>query len=173
MLAVRLPRSRSASSKCLRFASALLAVIAALFSGGASEAALKRVALVIANADYAHTARLINPPNDATLIAQKLSALGFAVQLERDVDARRFSEVLAAFAQNLDKDTEALFYYAGHGLQFRGENFLVGIDAHLKIEATLQFETYRLNSVIALLENRASMTLFFWTPAATTPWRMA
>ena len=69
----------------------------------------------------------------------------------------------------MDKDTEVLFYYAGHGLQFRGENFLVGIDAQLKREATLQFETFKLNTILNLLEKRASTTLLFWDACRDNP----
>jgi WD40 repeat protein len=130
---------------------------------------LKRLALVIANAAYVHTETLNNPLNDATLISGKLRELGFDVQFEKDVGAKRFSEIIEEFSSKLDKDTEVLFYYAGHGLQFRGENFLVGVDAKLSSEATLQFETYNLNTVLNLLERHASTTLLFWDACRNNP----
>jgi WD40 repeat protein len=132
-------------------------------------AALKRRALVIANAEYVHTTTLKNPANDAALIAGRLRELGFDVQLEKDLNARRFSEIIQEFSASLDKESEVLFYYAGHGLQFRGENFLVGVDARLKGEATLQFETFKLNTVINLLEGRAGTTLLFWDACRDNP----
>src|SRR6185503_7815635 len=131
--------------------------------------ASKRVALLVANGAYAHTTRLGNPPKDITAIAAKLKDLAFQVRLESDLDARRFAEVLHDFSSSLDKDTDALFYYAGHGVQFRGENLLVGVDARLESEATLQFETYQLNSVINVLEGRAGTTLLFWDACRNNP----
>ena len=138
-------------------------------TGDAGAAGLKRLALVIANAAYVHTETLNNPLNDATLISGKLRELGFDVQFEKDVGAKRFSEIIEEFSSKLDKDTEVLFYYAGHGLQFRGENFLVGVDAKLSSEATLQFETYNLNTVLNLLERHASTTLLFWDACRNNP----
>jgi WD40 repeat protein len=132
-------------------------------------AGLKRLALVIANSAYTYTAPLNNPLNDATLIGEKLRELGFDVRLEKDVGARALSEIIQEFSTKLDKDSEVLFYYAGHGLQFRGENFLVGIDARLNGEATLQFETFKLNTIINLLEQRASTTLLFWDACRDNP----
>ena len=127
----------------LRLAVLVTTCVTGPLSGDADATGLKRLALVIANAAYVHTLILNNPPNDATLISDKLRELGFEVQLEKDVGARRFSEIIQEFSTKLDKDTEVLFYYAGHGLQFRGENYLVGIDARLNGEATLQFETFQ------------------------------
>lgn len=128
-----------------------------------------RVALVIANSEYSKTAKLSNPANDGELIAGKLKELGFSVVFKKDLDARAFSEVIQDFTSKLSSQSEALFYYAGHGLQFRGENYLVGIDAQLKSEATLQFETFRLNSVLSLFEAHAGTTLLFWDACRNNP----
>jgi WD40 repeat protein/uncharacterized caspase-like protein len=152
------------------FSQTVIAALVAFLSALAPDLAFaKRVALVIANSEYANTKKLINPAHDGELIAGNLKTLGFEVRLETNVDARRFSEVLQDFALQLDKESDALFYYAGHGLQFRGENFLVGVDAHLKSEAALQFETYGLNAVVNLLEGRASTLLFFWDACRNNP----
>lgn len=129
----------------------------------------KRFALVIANAAYMHTAKLKNPLRDVALISDKLRELGFDVQLKEDVGAKSFSEILQEFSGKLDKDSVALFYYAGHGLQLRGENFLVGVDARLNSEATLQFETFKLNTILNLFEQRAGTTLLFWDACRDNP----
>jgi hypothetical protein len=148
----------------------IAAALAALsFLSPAHAATAKRTALLIANGAYINTAPLGNPPNDVGAIATKLRELGFQVRVERDLDARGFAEVLKAFSTTLDKDTDALFYYAGHGLQFRGENLLVGVDAHLENDALLPFETYQLNAVVALLENRAGTVLLFWDACRNNP----
>ena len=149
----------------VRAALASLLILLALSPAYAS----KRVALLVANGSYLNTARLVNPENDVAAISTKLKELGFQVRVETNVDARRFAEVLQEFSSSLDRDTDALFYYAGHGLQFRGENLLVGIDARLQSEATLQFETYQLNSVINLLEDRAGTVLLFWDACRNNP----
>lgn len=128
-----------------------------------------RSALIISNAEYRHAGKLKNPPNDVLLISEKLKGLGFSVRMEFDVDARRFSEVLHEFSASLDRDTDALFYYAGHGMQYRGENLLIGIDAELRNEASLQFETYQLNTVLQLLEQKAGTVLLFWDACRNNP----
>ena len=115
---------------CFRilFACYLIAFFPIASRHGAAFAA-SRYALVIANSDYSHTKKLANPINDGALIAGKLQDLGFQVQYEKNLNARQLSEVIQKFAAALNKEDEALFYYGGHGLQFGGENFLVGIDA--------------------------------------------
>jgi hypothetical protein len=152
--------------------SALLRIVLAfcLFGVGCANATdNKRLALVIANSAYLHTAVLKNPPSDSRLVAGKLSELGFQVQVEVNLDAKRFSRVIQDFAAKLDKNTDALFYYAGHGLQYQGENYLVAVDAKLESEATIQFETFRLNTVINLIESKASTALIFWDGCRNNP----
>lgn len=129
----------------------------------------KRQALIVANAAYQSTRPLDNPGNDAKLIADKLQRLGFTVRMEKDVDARRLADILDDFAGRLDKETAAVFYYAGHGLQFDGENYLVGVDAKLKGQTTLQFEAFKLNTLIAALESRAGTSLLFWDACRDNP----
>lgn len=148
---------------------AALVIVAALAQTIAAAAAGDRRALVIGNSKYLHTAPLRNPINDATLIANKLRELGFQVRLETDIDAKRFAEIISNFASTLQRDFEVLFYYAGHGLQFRGQNFLVGIDATLKSEAALQNETFRLYRIVSLLEQKAGTTLLFWDACRENP----
>jgi uncharacterized caspase-like protein len=153
----------------LRLALVVTTCVIVTLSRDADAAGSKRLALVIGNATYVHTSTLNNPLNDAALISSKLRELGFDVQLEKDVGARRFAEIIQEFSTKLDKDTEVLFYYAGNGLQFRGGNLLVGIDARLDSEATLQFETFKLNTILNLLEQRTSTTLLFWDACRDNP----
>jgi WD40 repeat protein len=124
---------------------------------------------VFASNDWNLTNALKNPNNDAALISDKLRELGFDVQFEKDVGARGFSEIIEGFSRKLDKDSEVLFYYAGHGLQFRGENLLVGVDARLSGEATLRYETFPLNTILNLLEQRVRTTLLFWDACRDNP----
>ena len=153
-----------------KLASVFLAIVlwALAIAPGHAQSA-KRQALIVANAAYQHTRTLDNPGNDARLVADKLKALGFGVRLEKDVDARKLAEILDDFVSKLDKETAAVFYYAGHGLQFDGENFLVGVDAKLKGQSTLQFEAYKLNTLISVLESRAGTSLLFWDACRDNP----
>ncbi|MFH1343451.1 MAG: caspase family protein [Pseudomonadota bacterium] len=151
---------------------ALLSLLVALYFlgiGWGHAADNKRLALVIANSQYKHAAPLKNPPNDARLIATKLRDLGFTVQVETDLDAMAFSRVVEGFASKLDKTTDALFYYAGHGLEYQGANYLVAVNAKLQSEATIQFETFSLNTVIGLIERQASTALVFWDGCRNNP----
>jgi hypothetical protein len=97
--------------------------------------ASRRVALVVANEDYANTNKLQNPVNDAGLISEQLARLNFEIQLYSNVTAQRFKDIVERFAFGLDSDTVAVFYYAGHGLQYKGENLLVGTNAQLASES--------------------------------------
>ena len=165
LLSIRSDAGVKAVSVLLR----LLIALYLLGIGWAHAADNKRHALVIANSQYKHADVLKNPPNDSRLIAGKLRDLGFEVQVESDLDARAFSRIVQGFAAKLDKNTDALFYYAGHGLQYQGENYLVAVDAKLQSEATIQFETFSLNTVITLIERKASTALVFWDGCRNNP----
>lgn len=95
----------------------------------------KRVALVIGNGDYLHAKSLPNPVNDAKDMTEKLQSLGFRVfagtnmkKTEMITRIREFGEELAA------NGGVGLFFYAGHGVQFEGENYLIPVDADIKAE---------------------------------------
>jgi WD40 repeat protein len=128
-----------------------------------------RKALIIANSHYAHTALLPNPPSDAALIGQHLEALGFAVEVGTDVTAQQFSDLLKNFASSLDSSTTVFFYYAGHGIQYHGENFLVGVDAQLANDDSIKSEAFPLSAIIDKLEQGAETTLMFWDACRENP----
>jgi WD40 repeat protein len=132
--------------------------------------AAKRIALVIANANYKNASKLINPMNDASLIRERLEQLGFKVSSREDVSsAREVLGIVQEFAETLDGETVALFYYAGHGIQYRGENLLVGTDAQLSGEISLRSETFPLNTIVTLLEGRAETSILFWDACRNNP----
>jgi uncharacterized caspase-like protein len=94
-----------------------------------------RLALVIGNANYASLGRLANPGQDAQLMAEKLKALGFDVTEKRDRDLKAMSDDVEQFSRKVrerGKDTVALLYYAGHGLESDGVNYLVPVNAEIK-----------------------------------------
>jgi uncharacterized caspase-like protein len=89
------------------------------------------VALVIGNGGYRHTPALQNPPNDAIDVAAALKAISFDVTLKTDLEKRQMDQVIAQFARDGKTADAALFYYAGHGMQFEGKNFIMPVDAEL------------------------------------------
>jgi uncharacterized caspase-like protein len=127
-------------------------LFAALISLPAAAHAESRVALVIGNSAYRNTPRLINPTNDAADVAAALSRLGFEVSESIDLDKRALDDALRAFANRSAAADTALVFYAGHGLQVSGQNYLLPIDAKLESERDLDFEAIRLDVVLRQLE---------------------
>ena len=122
-------------------------------------AADKRVALVVGNSAYAHANPLPNPANDANDVAAALKDVGFEVILGIDLDKRAFDLKVRDFARALENADVALFFYAGHGLQASGRNYLVPIDAQLKGERDLDFEGVSADFILKQMElERAGKT---------------
>jgi uncharacterized caspase-like protein len=115
-------------------------------------AAAKRVALVIGNAAYQQAGALTNPVNDAADMAKALTAAGFDVVLGLDLDRRAFDSKLRDFARLVDGADTAVLFYAGHGLQVAGHNYLVPVDAGLASERDLDFEAVSLDFVLRQME---------------------
>jgi uncharacterized caspase-like protein len=115
-------------------------------------AAAKRVALVIGNAAYQQAGALTNPVNDAADMAKALTAAGFDVVLGLDLDRRAFDGKLRDFARLVDGADTAVLFYAGHGLQVAGHNYLVPVDAGLASERDLDFEAVSLDFVLRQME---------------------
>jgi len=108
----------------------------------------RRVALVIGNGRYPELP-LNNPEHDARLIAQTLRSLDFEVAEYLNLNARDFKRVLREFARRMDDDQVAsVFYYAGHGVQIGGRNFLLPIDIALRDEAEVHDEAIDLQEAL-------------------------
>jgi uncharacterized caspase-like protein len=93
-----------------------------------------RKALVIGNGAYEHTTPLANPVNDANDIAASLEQFGFTVRLVTDATAGEMEREIRSFTSDVEETpTEtALFYYAGHGVQFEGVNYLLPVNADIQ-----------------------------------------
>ena len=115
-------------------------------------AAADRVALVIGNSTYATVTRLDNPVNDATDVGAALERLGFQVRLRLDVTEDAMEQELLTFGEESSGAEMALVYYAGHGLEMNGVNYLVPVDAQLGSAAAVRFETVALSHVISATE---------------------
>ena len=108
----------------------------------------ERVALVVGNAAYEHAPPLANPKNDAEDMAALLRRLGFQVTAGLDLTDAALEDRVRAFSRQARAAQVALFFYAGHGLQVDGDNYLVPVDAHLADEADLPFEALQLDLVL-------------------------
>src|SRR5271165_3566761 len=117
----------------------IVAWLALLVQAGGALADV-RIALVIGNAKYANTAPLGNPANDASDVAQALTDLGFKVSLHIDATKRQLDQAIEQFARDAKTPDVALAYYAGHGMQFQGRNYLVPVDAELRDEISVHYE---------------------------------
>src|ERR1700722_3917194 len=101
-----------------------------------------RITLVIGNNQYA-SSPLINPTHDADLIAKTLTRLGFEVHLIKDGSQVQIKRAIQAFGADLENggpDAVGLFYYAGHGLQMNGRNYLIPVGAHIERDADVEIE---------------------------------
>lgn len=111
----------------------------------------RRVALVIGNSSYRNAPPLQNTVNDARDMAVALRRVGFEVVDGIDLDKRGMDMALTKFARLAQDADAALFYFAGHGLQFNGQNYLVPVEAKLEDEVSLQYEMTRLGDVLTAL----------------------
>lgn len=121
----------------------------------------KRVALVIGNSRY-ESAPLRNPVNDANLIATTLRELGFDVIARTDANLTEMRSAIKEFSRKIQGGSVGLFYYAGHGMQSGGRNFLIPIGAQIEAEGDLVLETLDLNSVLeqmGLAQNRLNIVI--------------
>jgi hypothetical protein len=124
----------------------LFLAVAAL-AGATAACSASRVALVIGNGAYQSVPQLNNPVNDAQDIAKSLSAAGFDV-IERDNATRgQMADAVRDFTDRIQGAEVALFYYAGHGLQMEGENYLIPVDARLEKPADVRFSTINLTDI--------------------------
>ncbi|CAM5195190.1 hypothetical protein ARD30_18415 [Bosea thiooxidans] len=111
----------------------------------------RRVALVIGNSSYRNAPALPNTVNDARDMAAALVKVGFEVVDGIDLDKRGMDAALTRFARLAQDADAAMFYFAGHGFQFNGENYLVPVEARVEDEIGVQYETMRLADVVTAL----------------------
>src|SRR5262249_46480618 len=135
-----------------------LGVIAALagFAAASASAEGKRVALVIGNSAYRNVPALPNPANDAGDIAAVLNRLGFAVTLVTNGSFDEMRRGLIALGRDAAGADMAAVYFAGHGMEISGENWLIPLDAELKRDTDAANEAVSLRSVTLQVSDTAS-----------------
>ncbi|HEU4378634.1 MAG TPA: caspase family protein, partial [Hyphomicrobiaceae bacterium] len=136
----------------LSLAVALAAAVATLAAWTDTASAQKRVALVVGNSDYQHTTKLANPRNDATDMSAVLKGLGFEVIDGFDLNKGAFDGKVREFAAALEGAAVGVFFYAGHGLQVSGQNYLVPVDAQLSAAVALDFEMMKVEIIHRAME---------------------
>jgi len=142
----------------------LLSIIA--FHG--SVHAAKRVALVIGNSQYQSLNTLANPSNDANAIASKLSKLGFKIMSSNgrlgnraalNINEDQFLNLIDQFAVHAEKADIAMVYYAGHGMQFGMESYLLPVDVEKKNVKLIQRHSVSLENLLKSLDGKANLTI--------------
>ena len=134
------------------FRNAILA--AGVLLGSHAALAENRVALVIGQSNYRAVVPLPNPANDAKAVSKLLGDAGFDVQSAADLSQNELRAEISDFAAKVaakGPDTVALVFYAGHGMQIDGENYLVPVDVDPKREADIPLQAVRLNDVLNTL----------------------
>jgi hypothetical protein len=130
----------------------------------------RRVALVIGNANYKVAGvSLPNPRNDAQDISAVLATIGFEVVTAMDTSKRDMDFALQRFARLATNADSALFFYAGHAMQFQGRNFLMPIDAELEDEISVRYQTVGLEEVRAALDRASGIKIMILDACRNNP----
>jgi tetratricopeptide (TPR) repeat protein len=134
----------------------------------------RRVALLIGNGNYAKAAHLPNPKRDTEALAQAFKRVGFAVvTLQQDLSRESLAAALQAFAHEADRADWAVVYYAGHGIEVGGINYLIPVDAKLASDRDVSFETIALDQVLVAVESARKLRLVILDACRDNPFRHA
>ncbi|BAO30623.1 hypothetical protein SUTH_02844 [Sulfuritalea hydrogenivorans sk43H] len=137
--------------------------------GIAPASAEKRVALVIGNATY-KSGPLVNPVNDARAIANRLRSLGFDIVLRENLKQREIGGVYREFRSKITPGGVALFFYAGHGVQFKGQNYFPATDADISSEEDVPLQSLNLGNLLDNMdEAKAGVSLVFLDACRDNP----
>jgi uncharacterized protein (TIGR02145 family) len=117
----------------------------------------KRLALVIGNGNYLGST-LANPENDAKAMANVLKRLGFEVEEYEDLSQSKMKKAIDEFGAKLKGKDVGLFYYAGHGIQSNGINYLIPVDAELSFEKQVEYDCVQLDRILAFMEESETKT---------------
>ena len=137
--------------------------------GSPASTAVRRVALVIGNSNYAHAGVLANPVNDARAIAATLGRLQFAVTEHYDLTREKMGRALKDFGDRAEGAEWAVVFFAGHGLEINGTAYLVPIDAELKRDTHVGDETLSLTQVQAKVDAATKLGLVILDACRNNP----
>ena len=111
-----------------------------------------KIALIIGNGEY-KTSHLANPVNDANDMATALNKCNFKVMKSINATKKEMRKLIRKFGEEINKGAVGLFYYAGHGIQVDGENYLVPVNAEVYTEAEVEDECLKVSSVLRQMES--------------------
>lgn len=135
-------------SSFARLSLLLVAIICVFCSAPASA---RKIALIIGNSAYANTSALTNPANDARLVASAARAAGFEVTIASDLTMSTFQRTLRDFRVAADGSEVAMIYYAGHGIEGQGKNWLIPVDSILETQFDLPYEAVNMDRFLEAL----------------------
>ncbi|MBA4321579.1 MAG: hypothetical protein C0408_02055, partial [Odoribacter sp.] len=116
----------------------------------------KRLALVIGNSKYTHSPELANPVNDARAIKDALQKVGFDVYEYENLNQSQIKQAIDNFGTRLKMYSIGLFFYAGHGIQSKGSNYLIPVDANIQSEQQIEYDCVQADRVLGLMEAAGS-----------------
>jgi len=153
----------------MNFRTTALLLLFIAISPALAQTAETRVALVIGNAAY-KAAPLDNPLNDARAVSKELAELGFTVVSRENLRVAQIPEALREVRGRLRPGSVALFFYAGHGLQIKGINYLPAVDAAVEGEDDVPLQSLNLNQVLELMEDsKTRLNLVFLDACRNNP----
>ena len=153
--------------KVRNFLTAVLLVLIFCACGECRE----RIALVIGNADYKESP-LRNPVNDAEDVARALKKVGFDVTLLTNATQEQMESAITRFGDKLHKNSTGLFYFAGHGIEYNGTNYLLPVRANISAPGHLRYKTVAAQYVLSEMEESGSgLNLFFLDACRSNPGR--
>ncbi|MEX0350622.1 MAG: caspase family protein [Paracoccaceae bacterium] len=129
----------------------------------------KRVALVIGNSDYESVGELDNPVNDASDLAIALEGLGFRVFLGTDLTRDEMLTLAESYGVTAADSDVSLFFYAGHGFQVGGQNYLVPVDANLTSGEDIPEQTVPMGDIVSRMERSAGLKLIILDACRDNP----
>ncbi len=147
----------------------IFCILAMLLFGAIPAHAERRVALVIGNSAYEHVPQLANPKNDATDMAKKLEDLGFEVVVGEDLDLSSMRKAAREFTRKIEGADLSLFFYAGHGLQVNGANYMAPVDAQLMSYNDLDYEAFPMDMILSAMERNTKVNLIFLDACRDNP----
>jgi uncharacterized caspase-like protein len=157
--------------RCLRLLATVLVWLgcSTLAAAPAAAPGKGQVALVVGIGAYQNAPPLPNPPKDARALAESLKKLGFQVELAIDPDKARLEQAVKRFGDQLQGAKVGLFFYAGHGLQVSGRNYLVPADAKIDNERSLPFAAVDADLVLTQMETSTPISLVFLDACRDNP----
>lgn len=148
----------------------VLAAILSLVAAPSLAQTTERVALVIANSQYRLVPALRNPAADGRLMAQSLRQAGFSsVEMVENLDKSAMEKVLRDFGSKADRASVAFIYYAGHGIEFGGRNYLIPVDAALVRDRDIETEAIPLDSVVSVSEGAKRLRIIVLDACRNNP----